>query len=526
MLNPRTLLLGTLLVLALIQWGGAASSGREVGVTIQVIVNPVDGSPHTGCQVSAKLEAPRTEWWTAFAHAKSHPETGWEAVDGGVGCGVGAFGKGSWDSETSPGAPYVMARVLTEAGLLPSALTPERVLLLNVSLSLQKLSSFDNGGKPDYQQSELKRSFHFLERGDAFIPIVVANDAEMEAFGIQEVLLKVTAGTSRDESSRAYGALSVTSGAEGGKLLMDGGVVGETSGGETVLRNVRVGMREVVVRDSAGDEIREVVRVEANRTVLVELGIGAAARGAGSYRLEALGENRQGHEEYRRSIDGAVVVRIPAGEFLMGNKETERTPLEHQVYVSEFLMDKTAVTWDQFKRFAAATGVALPPHEPYWGIYDDHPVVFVTWEEAKTYCEWAGGRLPTEAEREKAARGTDGRKYPWGNEEPDPQRGVFRSEWGYEATAAAGTHPAGVSPYGLLDMGGNVWEWCSDWYDDGYFAVSPYRDPKGPSSGSAHVVRGGSWDSRPSVLSSSCRNWGYRGYREGDFGFRCAMNAP
>ncbi len=103
---------------------------------------------------------------------------------------------------------------------------------------------------------------------------------------------------------------------------------------------------------------------------------------------------------------------------------------------------------------------------------------------------------------------------------------MYRSEWGYEATAPVGTHPAGVSPYGLLDMGGNVWEWCSEWHDHGYYAVSASRDPKGPPSGTAHVVRGGSWDSRPSVLSCSCRSWGHQGYRDGDFGFRCAMNAP
>ncbi len=239
-----------------------------------------------------------------------------------------------------------------------------------------------------------------------------------------------------------------------------------------------------------------------------------------------MGTNDQGYEEYRREADGAVVVKIPAGEFLMGNEETERTPLEHEVYVSEFLMDKTGVTWGQYKKFTEATRIPLPSHQPYWGVHDDHPVVYVTWEEAKEYCEWAGGRLPTEAEREKAARGTDDRKYPWGDEEPDPDRAVFRRSWGHEATGAVGARPAGVSPYGLHDMGGNVWEWCSDWYDGDYYAESPYRDPKGPPSGRAHVVRGGSWDSRPSVLSASCRSWGHLGYRDGDFGFRCAMNAP
>jgi len=209
----------------------------------------------------------------------------------------------------------------------------------------------------------------------------------------------------------------------------------------------------------------------------------------------------------------------------MGNAETERSPLEHSVYLSTFLMDKTGVTWRQFKMFLEATGIPLPPHEPYWGIQDYHPAVYVPWAEASNYCQWTGGRLPTEAEREKAARGTDGRMYPWGNEEPTPELAVFRRSWGYGAPSAVGQHRSGASPYGLLDMGGNVWEWCADWYDDGYYEISPYRDPKGPASGIAHVVRGGSWDSRPAVLSSSCRSWGHLGYRDGDFGFRCAMNS-
>lgn len=109
---------------------------------------------------------------------------------------------------------------------------------------------------------------------------------------------------------------------------------------------------------------------------------------------------------------------------------------------------------------------------------------------APTFVEGGFG-LFSETGLEKAARGTDGRTYPWGNVEPDPERGVYRRTWGHEAMGAVGTHPAGASPYGLLDMAGNVWEWCSDWYDGDYYAVSPYRDPKGPPSGRVHVVRGG-----------------------------------
>jgi formylglycine-generating enzyme required for sulfatase activity len=268
---------------------------------------------------------------------------------------------------------------------------------------------------------------------------------------------------------------------------------------------------------------RKAIRVAASRTTLAI--VNAEQEKLIPYQLQPLGENEQGYQEYRRTIDGAVVIKVPEGEFLMGNSETERSPLEHKVYLSSFLMDKLGVTWRQYKMFASSTGIPLPPHDPYWGMPDDQPAVYVTWDEAKNYCEWAGARLPTEAEREKAARGTDGRKFPWGNEEPTPELGVFRKSWGYEGPAPVGSHPKGASPYGFLDVGGNVWEWCADWYDGDYYERSPYRDPKGPAMGIAHVVRGGSWDSRPTVLSSSCRSWGHRGYRDGDFGFRCAMSS-
>jgi serine/threonine-protein kinase len=234
-------------------------------------------------------------------------------------------------------------------------------------------------------------------------------------------------------------------------------------GHETVLRHVTPGLHTLGVGDPSDRIVTRTVRAIPRRTVVVDMDNAESGSKPADYRLAALGRNQPGYEEYRRYADGAVVVKIPAGDFLMGNANTERTPLEHVVFLSEFLIDKLPVTWGQFKKFAGATGLPLPPHEPYWGIHDDHPASFITWEEAKTYCEWAGGRLPTEAEREKAARGTDKRKYPWGDAEPDVTRGVFRHQWGREATEPVGSHPAGASPYGLLDMGGNVWEYCSDW---------------------------------------------------------------
>ena len=520
------LAVGLLLVAA----GHGTTSGsapNAIQVSLEFIVNPVDGSPRSDCEVAGSAEAVKKEWWVSFGRAAPQPEAVWQAKGGAVTCGQGAVDAAASDPQEPAAVPYLTGSIVTSAVLLPSSLTPERVLFLDISLSGRKLSAFGKGGAPEYRSFEVTRRLFFTERRDVFVPVLVADGAELRAFGIREILMKVGAWPAGDAVPAEYGAVSVTSTIDGATILLDGGAVGKTSSSrETLLRNVRVGLREVRVRDASGREAWKAVRVAANRTVLVELSPPAQGWDTTAYRLVALGKNAQGFDEYRRSGDGAVVVRVPAGGFLMGNKNAERTPLEHRVYVSEFLMDKTGVTFRQFKKFLEATGAALPPHEPYWGIHDDHPAVFVTWEEAKAYCEWAGGRLPTEAEREKAARGVDDRKYPWGNEEPDASRGVFRHNWGDEATEPVGTHPAGASPYGLQDMGGNVWEYCADWYDDAYYSVSPPRDPKGPATGTTRVVRGGSWDSRPSVLSCSCRNWADRDYREGDFGFRCAMNAP
>ncbi len=290
-----------------------------------------------------------------------------------------------------------------------------------------------------------------------------------------------------------------------------------------MLPTVPVGQREVHLHGASGPSVMCMVTVVKRRTVIMS----PEAVDGGTPALPAItpaGKNSQGFPEFRRVRDGTVMVQIPEGEFVMGNLDTEGKPEPHPVSVSAFLMDKLPVTWGLFKRFAVAMGWPLPP-EPYWGLHDDYPVAFVRWDEGRAYCEWAGARLPTEAEREKAARGTDGRKFPWGNEEPSPERGVFRRNWGYEGNDAVGIRPAGASPYGLLDTGGNMWEWCEDWYDPDYYKSSPRQDPRGPRTGRARIVRGGSWDSRPTVLSASCRNFGYVGYREGDFGFRCAMDS-
>jgi eukaryotic-like serine/threonine-protein kinase len=203
--------------------------------------------------------------------------------------------------------------------------------------------------------------------------------------------------------------------------------------------------------------------------------------------------------------DGMALMDIPAGEFLMGSEDgdADEHPL-HKVFLDRYWMDRTEVTNEMFAKCVDA-GKCIKPKEVksstramYYGDkqYINYPVIYVDWTQAKSYCEWADRRLPTEAEWEKGARGTDGRKYPWGNYSPATMLANFSDS--INDTAETGRFPGGVSPYGLLDMAGNVWEWVADRYDEEYYASSPYQNPRGPSTGNGRVqngrvLRGGSW---------------------------------
>ena len=218
----------------------------------------------------------------------------------------------------------------------------------------------------------------------------------------------------------------------------------------------------------------------------------------------------------------AAMIAIPAGDFTMGSDvEDERPP--HTVFVDAFEVDKLEVTNQDFERFVTETGYVTDAEkagDTSWRYYakdkPQHPVVKVTWNDAIDYCGWAGKRLPTEAEWEKAARGADERSYPWGNQW-DAARANAK-EAGNRGTTAVGSFPAGASPYGVLDMAGNVSEWTTDWfkaYPGGDF-YSPYFGEK------YRVIRGGGWFSDQNLVRTTERSASAVELANDDVGFRCA----
>jgi len=210
------------------------------------------------------------------------------------------------------------------------------------------------------------------------------------------------------------------------------------------------------------------------------------------------------------------MIFFPEGEFEMGSLEGEGKKNEHprhKVYLNAFYLDMYEVTFADFEKYLKANLKQYPTITGWNGRKArsdmiNKPIFGLQWKRCRNFCRWRGKRLPTEAEWERAAKGTENRKYPWGNEEPDKKRANFGNccfiQKGTILTES-GHFKIGMSPEGIYDLGGNVAEWVYDWYDKKYYQNSPYKNPKGPKKGKYHVIRGGAWNSLPVYLRSSSR---------------------
>jgi formylglycine-generating enzyme required for sulfatase activity len=253
----------------------------------------------------------------------------------------------------------------------------------------------------------------------------------------------------------------------------------------------------------------------------------------------AFATNTPSFSEEITDSKGVVMRFVPAGEFTMGSDQPkseddmDEKPA-HLVYLDAFYIDKYEVTNALYQACVdegiCESQVSLDSYtrSSYYGNsqFNDYPVISVHWEMANTYCQWRGAHLPTEAQWEKAARGTDARTYPWGE-------GIDCNKANYQPcigdTTPIGNYESGVSPYGLYDMAGNVMEWVADWYSETYYQNSPASNPLGPNSGSDpnRVLRGGSWISTDNMVRAASRHWPWNAFG-GSFanietGFRCAL---
>ena len=247
----------------------------------------------------------------------------------------------------------------------------------------------------------------------------------------------------------------------------------------------------------------------------------------------------KGKEILVNPADGAEMILIPAGEFTMGASDSDKKAQEqekpaHKVYLDAYYIYKYEVTNNQFRKFALETGYKAEGNWEKWVTSGtgDYPAIMVSWNDAAAYCKWAGVKLPTEAQWEKAARGNDDRIYPWGNNwdpslcgnKKTPLKLIEgKARYLFEKTGIlpVGFFAGGVSPYGVMDMSGNVREWCSDWFKEDYYSNSPVKNPLGPDEGEDKVLKGGSFFGEISSCRITAREDNEASSNDTDYGFRC-----
>jgi formylglycine-generating enzyme required for sulfatase activity len=214
---------------------------------------------------------------------------------------------------------------------------------------------------------------------------------------------------------------------------------------------------------------------------------------------------------------------VSAGWFEMGSTtgDEDEKPV-HRVWLDAFYMDTHEVTMKEYQAFRQATGhQALPEWASKYAPGDQHPVIGVSWDDAAAYCRWAEKQLPSEAQWEKAARGTDERMYPWGNEPPHDKLANYDGK--RQGTTPVGSFADGKSPYGIHDLAGNVWEWVRDWYDARYYSQSPERNPVNTTAAEFRVLRGGGWLDSAALVRAALRIRYAPDLRLTIIGFRCVV---
>jgi formylglycine-generating enzyme required for sulfatase activity len=513
-----------LIVLILQSFALAAkdSNAPLVAFELEVQQNTLDGCTDCRCRVSDELiPGKEGSWWAAFGLARAGEDEPWIAAGAPGHCGSGTFEDVSADFRRTIGNPYVIVDLDTRASM-----GKKGKISLETEFTIRKLSGFDRKGELEFSSNRQRRTFHFENEGEFTLPLFLPDSEERDAFGIHDVLLRINAVSLERKKAVAFGTVSVTGDVPGAAVLLDGGLVGRLTGSEPlIIKNVLSGKREIRLRDYSGREAIGRVNVREGKTAELVLNVLDLETAAADGDLISIGNNPQGHSEYWRVRDGAMVVQVPAGKFLMGSAEGVGEPNErpqHEVDLPAFMIDKNEVTWRQFLKFAVAEDEVHPP-TPVWGKLENYPISFVLFEEAKAYCEWAGARLPTEAEWEKAARGTDGRVYPWGDKWDSSRCNTISG--GMHRPEPAGSLPACVSPYGVLDMVGSVQEWTSDQYRDYPYTMEQHFD-SAASRSSSYIMRGGGWMSQPSWTRISFRHKRSSTSRLMDHGFRCAQDVP
>lgn len=497
-----------------------AVAAQNFLLELRAYENRSDGCTDCGCRLTAGIQgSDPARFWITFGIVKSDRAPNWEAESAYSYCGTGDFKNAREDFRATIGEPYLIADISIEVDKHRKS-GP----VLKADIQLAELESYTQRNDADYARSRLRRRMHEAEGRELIIPLFTAGSDAEERFQVHEVLLGLRSWSVPAGRSVEFGGIRIGSDVPGAKVLLDGGLAGRIGAENSLmLANVPEGRHEVSVMDFSERQASEQVRVKGGDTADLELALLNIDHPSEGQEMARIGPNAQGFTEYWRFKDQAIMVEIPAGTFRMGSTEgmgdSDEFP-HREIQLPGFLIDKHEVTVRQFRAYAEAEYQPFPPR-PVWGLHDNYPISFVLWKEAEAYCRWVGGHLPSEAEWEKAARGENGNIYPWGDVWDATRCNSIAG--GMHRPESVGSYPRCLSPYGVLDMAGNVVEWTADWY-------AMYDTPEVPfETGSAatpwlKVMRGGGWMHQPAWLRTAFRFERSPNSRNMDHGFRCAFD--